>query len=330
MAFVRRNNRLLLFFLMAAWLCSRAAALHQSTLSGYTAHLESLRGLLDDCRDSVSACDPAKVGGDEQVNLRGLNSGANVDSFEAHYDWLRETLQQAHDPGMKNRDQALASAISCIEEALQDAKITAPPATVSAEFAHARSSANAILDRSEFATVSRQSIWDRVIAHIYLWLDNLFGNVAKFGKRSPWIGPVLEWGLIILAFTGLALWAVRVLQRQRLKVKIEATRQLEPWEEASRNWRAHAAQQAALQNWREAVHCLYWASIVLLEGRRFWTPNRARTPREYLRLLEAESPRWYLLRQQTRDFERIWYGFYLAQSDDYETALQIHEQLRTV
>lgn len=328
MAFVRRNNRRFLLLLMAVCF-SQAAALPQSTLSAYTSHLESLRGLLDDCRANASACNPAKVGSDEQVNVAALNSGANVNSFEAHYDWLREALQQAHDPGMKNRDELLTSATGRIQESLQDAKTAALPPAASTEFAHARSSANAILDHPEFVTISRESIWDRVLARIYLWLDNLFGNVAKFGKRSPWIGPVLEWGLIILTFTGLALWAIRILQRQRLKVRMEATRQIEPWEEASRNWRAQAAEKAAQQNWREAVHCLYWASIVMLEGRRFWTPNRSRTPREYLRLLEAGSPRWSLLGQQTWGFERIWYGLYPAKSGDYENALHIHEQLRT-
>jgi hypothetical protein len=122
---------------------------------------------------------------------------------------------------------------------------------------------------------------------------------------------------------------MRVLQRQRMKVRIEAGRQVEPWEEASRNWREQAAEQASQQNWREAVRCLYWASIVVLEGRRLWTPNRARTPREYLRLLEAGSQRWSLLRNQTRGFERIWYGLNPAAAADYQAALEVHEQLRT-
>ncbi len=153
--------------------------------------------------------------------------------------------------------------------------------------------------------------------------------MARFGQRSPWIGPLFEWGLIALALVGLALWAMRALQRQRLAVRVEATRQIESWEEASRNWRSLAEEQAARHEWREAVHCIYWASIVMLEGRRFWSPNRSRTPREYVALLETGSLRWNLLRQQTRGFERIWYGLNPAAEADYRQALELHEGLRS-
>ena len=97
MAFLRRSNRPVLPLLIAVC-CSSAWALPQSTLASYTAHLEALRGLLENCRANAAACDASKVGSDEQVNLAGLNAGANVNSFEAHYDWLRGTLTQAHDP----------------------------------------------------------------------------------------------------------------------------------------------------------------------------------------------------------------------------------------
>jgi len=66
----------------------------------------------------------------------------------------------------------------------------------------------------------------------------------------------------------------------------------------------------------------------MLEGRRFWSPNRSRTPREYVALLEPGSQRWSLLRQQTRGFERIWYGLNPADASDYSNALELHEQLR--
>jgi hypothetical protein len=121
---------------------------------------------------------------------------------------------------------------------------------------------------------------------------------------------------------------MRVLRRQRLAVRVEVDRQLEQWEEASRNWRALAEERAAQGEWREAVHCLYWASIAALEGRKMWSPNRSRTPREYVRLLEAGSARWKLLRQQTQGFERVWYGLRDAARQDYERALALHEELR--
>jgi Domain of unknown function (DUF4129) len=325
MAFVRRCNRLLFASLLSLGCSASAFAIPQSTLPVYIAHLQALRSLVDSCRAKADACDPAKVGSDDHVNLAGLDAKANVDSFDAHYDWLREALKQARDPAMKDRHAALDSAAVRMQEALDEAHSTTP----ARDFAHARVTVNAILQHPEFVTVTEQSIWERITARIFLWLDRLFNGVGRFGERSPWIGPVFEWSLIILALTGAAVWAMRILQRQRLRIAMESERRIEPWEEASRNWREQAAEQAARQDWREAVHCLYWASIVMLEGRRFWTPNRSRTPREYVRLLEAGSPRWTLLRSQTQGFERIWYGLLPAQPNDYESALQLHEQLRT-
>jgi hypothetical protein len=330
MASVRRSNRPFLILFIALCGAAPAWALASTTLQAYTAHLEGLRSLLTECQADAAACDPGKAGNDDEVDLPGLNAGANVNRFEARYDWLRETIRQAHNPAMKDRGSELAIAMARVDEALAEAKQAGVGSqSAPSQFPRARAHANAILDHTEFMTMSNESIWDRVLAKLYLWLDQLFGNVAKFGKHSPWIGPLLEWGLIVLALTGLVLWAMRAVQRQRLKVRLETTRQIEPWEEASRNWRAQAAEQAGQQEWREAVHCLYWASIVMLEGRRSWTPNRSRTPREYVRLLEAGSPGRSLLGHQTQGFERIWYGLNPAEAADYQNALELHEQLRT-
>jgi hypothetical protein len=327
MALVRQSKLPLVTLFLAFCCVVSAFAAPQSSVNIYIAHLESLQDLLNSCRSNASSCDAGKIGSDEQVSLAGLNSGANVSSFDARYDWLRGVFKSAHDPAMKDRATALDSAANRLRDALNDAK-EAAASTSAPGFGRARASANAILRHPEFVTVTEQSIWQRIAARIFLWLDSLFGNVAKFGERSPWIGPLFEWALIALALTGLAVWAMRVLQRQRLKVTMEAGRQAEPWEEASRNWRTQAAEQAEKQNWREAVHCLYWATIVMLEGRRMWAPNRSRTPREYVRLLEAGSPRWTLLREQTRGFEHIWYGLNTALANDYQAALDLHEQLR--
>jgi len=324
MAPVSRNKLHLLAFLAASLTALPALAIKQATLSEYTAHLEDLRALVQKCQASAPACDPGQVGNDDHVTLQSLGSDANMNQFEARYDWLRKELKRAQDPKAKNRDGDLAAAAARLEEALQDA--TGQPSVSS--FAEARRRADAILSHPEFVTVEEQSIWDKLIARFFLWLDGLFGNVAKFGQRSPWIGPLLEWGLISLALAGVALWAMRVFQRQRLAVQLESGRRLEAWEEASRNWRILAEERAAQHEWREAIHCVYWATIVMLEGRRYWTPNRSRTPREYVALLEAGSPRWNLLREQTRGFERIWYGLNHAAQRDYQSALDLHEQLR--
>ncbi|WP_229741078.1 DUF4129 domain-containing protein [Silvibacterium dinghuense] len=292
-------------------------ALAAATLSAYTMHLGTLRSLVEACRQSPAQCDPDKVGSDEQV------SGASV-SFDAHYEWLRDTLHKAHDPSLKDRATLLDDAARHLDEDLRDAGIAAP-AKLPSQAVQRR---DAILARPEYVTVTQVSIWDRIFARLYSWLDRLFGNVAGFGRRSPWIGPLMEWSLIVLALTGLTLWAMRVFRRQRLRLAAEPGRAMEPAEDASRNWRELAARHAEAHEWRDAIHCLYWASIVLLEGRRMWAPSRSRTPREYVRLVEPGSARRTLLEQQTRAFERIWYGLETAAPGDYQQALHLHEELR--
>ncbi|MGB7191694.1 MAG: DUF4129 domain-containing protein [Acidobacteriaceae bacterium] len=302
-----------------------ARALDKTSLVQYQAHLANLQALVASCGAKAAACDANAVGADEEVQLRGLGVGANVDSFEAHYEWLRDALTQAGKAGDKKRVEAMKAAGARLDEALLYAS---GDGRAHRDIAAARRRADTILSKPEFATVRGNSLWERFWAHVAQWLDKIFNGVAKFGKRSPWIGPVMEWGLIGLALVGLVVWAMHVLQRQRLAVRVEAGRQMEAWEEASRNWRALAEERAASGAWREAVHCLYWASIAALEGRKLWAPNRSRTPREYVRLLESGSARWRILRQQTQGFERVWYGLRDAARQDYERALALHEELR--
>ena len=303
----------------------QARGLDQISLDQYRAHLQKLQTLAASCEAKASACDANAVGSNEQVQLQGLGVGANVNSFQAHYGWLRDALTSAHKAADKPRADAMRTAQSRLEEALTE---VSSPGAKTTDLGTARQKADAILRHPEFATVHEVSLWDKFWARVGLWLDKLFGGVAHFGERSPWIGPLMEWGLLGIALLAVAFWVIRVMQRQRLAVRMESARQIEPWEEAARNWRELAEQQAAYGAWREAVHCLYWASIAALEGRNLWAPNRSRTPREYVRLLESGSQRWRLLRQQTQGFERVWYGLREAARQDYESALALHEQLR--
>src|SRR5271155_211967 len=192
MAPVSRNKLHLLAFLAASLTALPALAIKQATLSEYTAHLESLHTLVQKCQASAPACDPGQVGDDDEVTLQSLGSGANVNQFESRYDWLRKTLKQAQDPKAKNRNSDLAATAERLEDAILDTN-SQPPVS---DFAEGRRHTDAILAHPEFATVEEQSIWDKLIARFFLWLDRMFGNVAKFGQRSPGVRPLLVWGLI--------------------------------------------------------------------------------------------------------------------------------------
>jgi hypothetical protein len=138
----------------------------------------------------------------------------------------------------------------------------------------------------------------------------------------------MEWSSITLAAAGVLTWVFRTMQRQRLAVRLESSATSEIWQKESNNWAELARAEAARQDWRAAVHCIYWATIVMLEGKKLWRQNRARTPREYLLLLEAGSGAQQALRGLTHLFERIWYGLRPAAESDYASALMLFDELR--
>jgi len=96
-----------------------------------------------------------------------------------------------------------------------------------------------------------------------------------------------------------------------------------PGAASARDWQLwlEDAQRAANSGlWREAIHFVYWAAISRLESRRLWPADRARTPREYLALVDAGDPRKPGLSQLTHTFERVWYGGRDAGESDYKSA----------
>jgi Domain of unknown function (DUF4129) len=278
----------------------------------------TLRSLAAACSAQASACDPTQVVPDERVSLA---AGA---SFESHYGWLRDALTSAQSLPDAKRSDLMLQAEQHLDADRADAQSPAP----AANFSVARQRANAILAGREFNTVQQMSIKDQLLARLYQWIERLLGHVAAFGSHSPWIAPLIEWLLGSLACALLLVWALRTARRQRVQTRLEAARRIEQTDERILNWLREAEDHAAAGRFRDAIHCLYWASIASLEGRRLWQPDRARTPREYLRLLDPASPTSPLLRRQTLSFETIWYGLRPAARPDYDRALDLHRQLR--
>ena len=286
------------------------------TAAEYRAHLENLKLLVEACRKNPAECEAKKVGDDERVEESG---------FQARWSWLREALASAHDIKGPDRGKLLQEAGARLDE---DAALAAGTGLQPGdEFQRARKKTDEVLLRPEFQTVSQQSYIQREIAKFWEWVSEVFDGVSRFGKRSPWLVPLVEWGSITLAAAGLLAWVLRTIQRQRLAVRIESSASAEVWQKESDNWAELARAEAAKQDWRAAVHCMYWATIVMMEGRKLWRQNRARTPREYLLLLEPGSRMQQTLRRLTQLFERIWYGLRPAAESDYASALVLFEEL---
>jgi uncharacterized protein DUF4129 len=292
--------------------------LKQSTLGDYTNHLRALDALAAACARQSSACNPAQVGADEHVSQSGRPP------FDEHYAWMTDALSSAASLPDPNR----AALMTTVEAHLDADLANAQASSATPEFSTARNDANAILAGREFNTSTEPSLRDRLLAIFYHWLNRMLTHVVAFGARSPWIGPLIEWALGTLACAMLLVWAFRTARRQRVRMQFDAARHIEQTDERVLNWMREAEDHAARGQFRDAVHCLYWASIVTLEGRRLWQPDRARTPREYLRLLDPQSRLSALLRHQTFSFETIWYGLRPAARLDYDSALDLHRQLR--
>jgi hypothetical protein len=292
------------------------------TLADYSTHLRNLRALAAACAQNAGSCDPSHIGPADRVT-----DGST--SFTESYDWLASAVSSAKTSSAADRAKLMQQVELRIDADLADAEPgSSPSSQTQPSFAQARAQADAILSTREFDTTSIPSLRERILARIYEWLDRLFSHVAAFGARSPWIAPLLEWFLGSLACALLLVWVFRNLQRQRRRLALEAGRQIQQADERVRNWLQEAEACAARGAFRDAVHCLYWASIAALEGRRLWQPDRSRTPREYLRLLDPASPVSPILRRQTRTFETIWYGLRAAAASDYAAALDLHRQLR--
>jgi hypothetical protein len=287
------------------------------TAAEYRGHLESLKKLVEACERNPVECDAKKVGDDERVEGAG---------FQTRWSWLREVISSAHNATQSDREMQLRKGAARLDEDVVLAG-EATPQTADT-FSRARRQADDVLSRPEFRTVTEASYWQRQMAKFWQWVGDMFGGVSRFGKRSPWLVPLMEWSFLTLACAGLLTWVFQAMQRQRLAVRIESRSASEIWQKESNDWAELARAEAARQDWRAAVHCLYWATIVMMEGKKLWRQNRARTPREYLMLLEPGSGMQQTLRRLTQLFERIWYGLRPAAESDYASALVLFEELR--
>jgi hypothetical protein len=294
----------------------------QATLESYRADITRMQELVAACAASASSaeCQPAKVADDEHVG--DLSHGG----FTVHWAWLRDALTRANldakQSKSKERDSLLEGCADRLQAMVQESQ-GAP-----ADDRQARSTADAVLRRPEFQYNAEPTWWERQKAKWLSWLGRLFDGLSAFGANTPYLAPLMEWLLFGGTAVGLVVFLLRVAARQRRRVALsEGAVQAAVWDREATDWAQMAAQHAEAEEWREAVHCLYWSAIVLLESRRAWRHNPSRTPREYVRLLKPGSAQQQGLRGLTQIFERVWYGFGDADRRRYEQARESYDRL---
>lgn len=292
-----------------------AAAFGRSfSLQEYVAELDRLSGLAGQARNDPSASDIAlsELRGDWTVQADGRE-------FKVSTEWMTDRLEDLKkNPTDATRDELIAALTGMKSDARSYGQ---PPLDSSA----ARASLTRILARSEFHDVHGPTWWDRLKYRILMWLIRVLSRT--FGSSAvPTVGTIFVWTLVGVAVLALAWFVYRTMkQNSRLESFIPqvGTISAKGW----RLWLEEAQASAARGLWRDAVHLAYWAGISFLESSGMWRPDKARTPREYLKLLPAESEHRPQLSKLTRNLELTWYGNEPAGPETFSETINLVETL---
>jgi hypothetical protein len=315
--------------LLSASFCTAADTppVERFDFPSYQQHLEQLGAIVRACSEqkSAPACDPAKVGPDNEV---ATPQGTRL----VHYGWLRQALADAAKSAALANKQGEAARGEIAAAALrltQDSQ-SSPSETADAPVAPVRGNLNSVLSERRFQRIQQEpSVLQRAWASLLNWIFERLNKVVAYGGENPWIAHILEAVAICVPCVLLTWWVMVRLRRQAAlpRTAMEAAAPTAPSARGWQRWLAEAEGFAQEGRWREAVHHVYWAAISRLEAHGLWSADRARTPREYLRLLRAGHTLEPDLRVLTRSFELIWYGNRPAAAEQYQDARARMEKL---
>jgi Domain of unknown function (DUF4129) len=198
----------------------------------------------------------------------------------------------------------------------------------------ARAKLDAILARSEYTHTRKESWWDKLRARIYEVIDEVLARILRGVGGQASLGYALLWIGICAAAILIAYW---IFRRWFRAARVEEMA-LQAAAVPSRSWQEwiFAAREAASRgDYRMAIHCGYWAGIARLQDLGALAPDRAKTPREYLRALtksklilpETLATRHQALSMLTSRLEKIWYGYQAATEADFRDSLTQLETL---
>jgi hypothetical protein len=280
----------------------------------YTAELDHLSTLASEAAKKPSAANEAinELRGDWKVKNEGRE-------FRIDTDWMIGQFVKLKSNSDSSVADGLIQRLNLLEYDAQE--FQRPPSDSSSVHAQL----NQILARPEFHQVHGPTWFDRLKYRILMWFVRILTRF--FGASSaPTVGRILVWTLVAVAVLVTAFLVFKVIrQSARLESFIPEVVPV-----SAKSWHAwmEEAQGAATKGlWREAVHLAYWAGISFLEQSGMWKPDRARTPREYLRLLPAASESRTPLSNLTRTLELTWYGNQPAGPETFSETVSLLETL---
>jgi hypothetical protein len=181
-----------------------------------------------------------------------------------------------------------------------------------------------ILERAEFQAAAPSS-WDLLRARIVRWISAHILRLLRLLHIRENTGNVIAWGVIFLALV-LLFYVVYVRLSKGAK-GVGFSAEAEPASSDARHWAQEALAAADRGDYREAIHCAYWASVARLEDILILPKDRSRTPRESLRLLEQHPKEQGALEALTHNFELIWYGYRPASATEWAGAKEQMEKM---
>ncbi len=289
-----------------------ACALAQTVTIG-PAHLTTKQYVeeLDRWQKSLEAPENSPGGESPEVQEEWI-----IDSERGEYHVATDFLRDVETP--EDRKRAL--------EHLRDLRAGVDAGFSPASAKSPRDTASAILSRREYRSVhvpgKKESWIDQIAQAIVHAIGKLFGKAVENAVVVRNIVTVLTWGLLLGAAAFLFYWIFQTLQALTTpKIGLEGGRSGEfVSSKAAESWLEEARAAGEKGQYRLAVCLAYWGGIAGLERAGAWRPDRARTPREYLRQA-ANAPFISTLRLLTRDFERVWYANQVATQADLDAAL---------
>jgi len=313
-----RSARIFVFaLLMLSGLSARAASL---SLDEYRRQLHELTASVDALKDKDN---PEKVGAiltsvPDKVTVVTRNGEITISQLDLKNDLAALASSRAE------KRPALLRQVRNYSHQLEDEAAAYDQAAVNLEAS--RRKLNSILAAREFRNIHGPDAKDAFMAKLFRWLDRILVRWLRNRGAGSGLTQFLVYLLVWAALALLVVWTSWRLKRPRE----EAAREIIPFAPSARSWRSWLAEARALarqQDWRNAIHIAYWAGISFLEESGAWKPNRARTPREYLRMVSSRRPQYPPLAALTRKFEVVWYGHREAGEADFQETLNQLERL---
>jgi len=239
--------------------------------------------------------------------------------FEISAEGLRRDVRRYESEKNVTTATAVRARIESLRRDLDGYEKPAPD--VSAE----RADLNAILARREFGAVQGPGRLDRLKQQLLSYLLHLLERVFR-SSAIPTIGKFFVYGLIGLAVLAVGYFVYRSIVRGTGFEPV-APKDLPVSAKEWTVWLKEARSAASHGQWRDAIHLAYWAGISFLERQGTWKPDRARTPREYLRLLGSASEHRDTLTTLTHIFELAWYAKRDASERTFSQTLATLEKL---